>query len=157
MMNEYPSGIYLAKVTEINSIYTIEKKCFPSRVAYSKSQLKRLILDDNSTCLVEKNDEIIRAFIIIAYDFDSLIGHIETIDVDPDYQKRGIGLKLLKSAEIDMKLKGIGWSQLEVSEGNSSAIELYRKSGYKVKERIAYYYIFKHYNTRAALRMIKTL
>ena len=157
MKLDYPQGIDIAKLTEIDSLFSIEKKCFPGEVGYSKAQLKRLILNKYSLCLVEKKDERIRAFLIVTFDLKLLIGHIETIDVDPNFQNRGIGLKLLEAAEMNMKSMGIKQSQLEVSEGNNSAIELYRKAGYCIKEKINNYYRFKHHNTRNALRMIKAL
>lgn len=157
MKFDYPQGIDIAKLNEIDSIFRIEKKCFPGEAGYSKSQLKRLILNNNSLCLVEKKDGRIRAFLIVTSDLNLLIGHIETIDVDPNFQNRGIGLKLLEAAEMNMKSRGIKESQLEVSEGNNSAIELYRKAGYFIKEKIFNYYRFKHHNTRNAFRMIKVL
>jgi ribosomal-protein-alanine N-acetyltransferase len=82
---------------------------------------------------------------------------IETIDVDPDFKNRGIGLKLLKAAEIDMRRRGMRWSQLEVSEGNEAALKLYKNAGYTFKERIEGYYKFEHNGTHNAIRMVKAL
>ena len=152
-----PSGIYIANKDEIDAIVEIEKKCFPGRVAYSKRQLERLILNADSDCLVEKEEGVIRAFLIVTYRQRSLTCNIETIDVDPAFKNRGIGLKLLKAAETDMKRRGMRWSQLEVSEGNEAALKVYRKAGYTFKERLEGYYKFEHNGTRNALRMVKEL
>ena len=152
-----PSGIYIANADEIDSIFEIEKKCFPEKVAYSKRQLEYLILNANSDCLVEKEDGVIRAFLIVTYRQRSLTCNIETIDVDPAFKNRGIGLKLLKAAETDMKRRGTRWSQLEVSEGNEVALKVYKSAGYKFKERLEGYYKFEHNGTRNAIRMIKEL
>jgi ribosomal protein S18 acetylase RimI-like enzyme len=154
---KFPPGIQLAEADELDRIFEIEQKCFPGEVAYSKRQLEYLILNANSDCLVEKQDGIIRAFLIVTYRRGSLTCNIETIDVDPAFKNKGIGLKLLKAAEIDMKRRGIRWSQLEVSEGNESALQLYKKAGYKFKERIEGYYRLEHNGTRNAIRMVKTI
>jgi len=157
MNTRFPSGIQLANANEIDAIFEIEQKCFPGKVGYSKRQLEYLILNANSDCLIEKRDGIVRAFLIVTYRQGSSTCNIETIDVDPAFKNKGIGLKLLKASEIDMKRRGMAWSQLEVSEGNEAALKLYRKAGYTFKERIEGYYKFEHNGTQNAIRMIKAL
>jgi ribosomal protein S18 acetylase RimI-like enzyme len=114
-------------------------------------------LNADSDCLVEKEDGVIRAFLIVTYRHGSLTCNIETIDVDPAFKNRGIGLKLLKAAETDMKRRAMRWSQLEVSEGNEAALNMYRKAGYTFKERLEGYYKFEHNGTHNAIRMVKEL
>jgi len=157
MTSRLPSGIYIANENEIDAIFEIEQKCFPGKVGYSKRQIEHLILNANSDCLVEKQDGVIRAFLIITYRQGSLTCNIETIDVDPAFKNRGIGLKLLQAAEIDMKRRGMRCSQLEVSEGNEAALKVYQNAGYIFKERIEGYYKFEHNGTRNAIRMVKTI
>ncbi len=157
MNAEFPSGIQHANADEIDAIFEIEQKCFPGKVGYSKRQLERLVLDTNSTCLVEKLEGVIRAFLIVTYRKGSLTCNIETLDVAPAFKNKGIGLKLLKAAEIDMRRRGMRWSQLEVSEGNEAALKVYKKAGYTFKERIEGYYMFEHDGTRNAIRMVKAL
>jgi ribosomal protein S18 acetylase RimI-like enzyme len=157
MKSRFPSGIYIASASEIDAIVEIERKCFPGKVGYSKRQLEQLVLDLNSDCLVEKQDGVIRAFLIVTYRPRSLTCNIETVDVDPAFKNRGIGLKLLKAAEITMRRRGMRWSQLEVSEGNEAALKVYKNAGYIFKERIEGYYKFEHNGTHNAIRMVKTL
>jgi len=157
MKSILPPGIHIASANEIDAIFEIEQKCFPRKVAYSKRQIEYLIMNANSDCLVEKRCGVIRAFLIVTYRQGSLTCNIETIDVNPDFKNRGIGLKLLKAAEIDMKRRGMRWSQLEVSEGNEAAVNVYRKAGYTFKERLEGYYKFEHNGTRNAIRMVKEL
>jgi ribosomal-protein-alanine N-acetyltransferase len=157
MTSTLPSGIYIANADEIDAIVEIEKKCFPKKVAYSKRQIEYLILNANSDCLIEKEDGVIRAFLIVTYRQRSLTCNIETIDVDPSFKNRGIGLKLLKAAELEMKRRGMRWSQLEVSEGNEAALKVYKNAGYTFKEKLEGYYKFEHNGTHNAIRMGKEL
>ena len=157
MRARFPSSIQIANANEIDAIFEIEQKCFPGKVGYSKRQLEYLILNANSDCLVEKQDGVIRAFLIVTYRQGSFTCNIETIDVDPAFKNRGIGLKLLKAAEMDMRRRGMRWSQLEVSEGNEAALKLYKNAGYTFKERIEGYYKFEHNGTHNAIRMVKAL
>lgn len=149
--------IQYAKPDHIDAIYQIEKNCFPKNICYSKYQLAYLILNAKNTCLIETQEEVVRAFLIITYSAGSLRGRIVTIDVDPAFQNQGIGLRLLEKAEADMRKKGIRWSLLEVSEANKAAITLYKKAGYIFKEKIESYYKSKQHGSCDAIRMVKVL
>lgn len=142
---------------DLDAISEIEQKCFSGPIAYSKRQLAYLILHANSASFVESFGGVIRGFVIVTYRQRSLTSHIETIDVDPIYTKLGIGLRLLTFAEEDMKKRGKRWSQLEVSENNRVAFNLYKKAGYTLKERVKGYYKYEHGGTRDAMRMVKAL
>jgi ribosomal-protein-alanine N-acetyltransferase len=151
------SCIQQAKADDMDSIAEIEKKCFPGEISYSKRLLKNLILNSNGVSLVEKQNGAIRGFIIVTFRRGSLTCGVETIDVDPAFQNKGIGMRLLRAAEIEMKNRGACSCQLEVSEGNEAALELYKNSGYAFKERLKDYYRFEHNGTRNAIRMVKSL
>jgi ribosomal-protein-alanine N-acetyltransferase len=157
VQNQETSIIRKATANDIDAIVEIEKKCFSPPTAYSKPQLTYLILKAKSTCLVETTLGVLRGFIIVLYRKSSLVGAIETIDVDPSCRSQGIGLKLLAAAEADMKNRGMKTSQLEVSERNEAAIKLYQKAGYTIKVRLINYYKFDHCGTRHAIRMVKAL
>ena len=151
------SGIQFAEADDIDAIFEIEQKCFPGQTSYSKRQLRYLVLNANSISLVARDKETIKAFIIVTFREGNVSCNIETIDVDPAFKNKGLGLKLLMAAEKEMKERGMRSCQLEVSEGNKSALNLYRKAGYIFKERLEGYYRFEHNGTRNALRMMKIL
>lgn len=157
MKTRHHSIIRPATDNDLDAISEIEQKCFPGPIAYSKRQLAYLILRANSASFVESCGDVIRGFVIVTFRRRSLTGHIETIDVNPAYAKLGIGLRLLTSAEEDMRKRGKRWSLLEVSEGNKVALKLYKKAGYTLKERVKRYYRYEHRGTRDALRMVKAL
>lgn len=157
MEPRHRSIIRPATSNDLKAISKIEQKCFPGPIAYSERQLAYLLLCANSASFVETCGDMIRGFVIVTYRRGSLIGHIETIDVDPTYTKLGIGLRLLTFAEEDMRKRGKRWSQLEVSEGNKVALKLYKKAGYTLKERVKRYYRYEHGGTQDAIRMIKAL
>lgn len=146
-----------ADENDIEAIVEIEKRSFPGLTAYSRRQLEYLILKANSTSLVETEDSTIRGFMIITYRKGCRIGSLETIAVDPLFRQQGISRRLLLAAEEDMKKRGMKFAQLEVSERNKPAINLYRKAGYVVKLRLVGFYQFEHSGTRDAVRMVKTL
>ncbi|MBO5068421.1 MAG: ribosomal protein S18-alanine N-acetyltransferase [Clostridia bacterium] len=65
---------------------------------------------------------------------------IEGITVDKTYRNKGVGQKLLKNAEQNIKDSGITAVLLEVRQSNIPAKSLYEKAGYKqIFVRKSYY------------------
>jgi ribosomal protein S18 acetylase RimI-like enzyme len=146
-----------ANANDVEAISQIEKQCFEGLTAYRKHHIAYLVLKANSTTLVESENDTLRGFIIVLYKKGHRIGYIETIDVDPRFRKQGVGPRLLVAAEGNMKERGVKFSQLEVSEGNEAAINMYRKAGYTFKQKLVGFYQFEHNGTCNAIRMIKPL
>jgi [ribosomal protein S18]-alanine N-acetyltransferase len=66
--------------------------------------------------------------------------HIATIAIHPDFRQQGIGKKLLSFALDSAKEEGAVSSFLEVREGNTTALNMYRKFGYVEDGRRKGYY-----------------
>jgi len=62
---------------------------------------------------------------------------IATLGVDPGYQRRGIGLELLRACEGQVKFPRI---KLTVRISNDGAISLYKKAGYRTVDIWKKYY-----------------
>ena len=146
-----------ATADDIDEIAAIEQSCFPGATAYPRAQLAYLVLKANSICLLEDSPEGMHGFIIALFRRGTSVGYLETLDVDPRFQKMGVGQRLLAAAEAEIEKRGCRFSQLEVSEGNKDALALYQKAGYKQKMRLPNYYRYLHCGTRDAVRMIKPL
>lgn len=66
--------------------------------------------------------------------------HITTIAVSPDFQRKGIGRKLMIELLTRAKSRGMACSTLEVRAGNVPAISLYEDLGYVQSARRKSYY-----------------
>ena len=146
-----------ATINDLNEIIKIENKCFNNYLAYTPEQLKYLLLKANSTCLIETMQDSIRGFILVLYKRNSQIAGIETLNVDPRHQGKGIGKKLLNAAEIEILSKNIKKIRLEVSTGNQRAIKLYEKLGFRKIGIINNYYRYNHHDSYDAFRLVKIL
>jgi ribosomal-protein-alanine acetyltransferase len=146
-----------AHIDDLEQIITIEQECFKGDHAYSPQQLQYLLTKANSLTLVETKEKHIRGFIIVLLHKGAHVAGLETIDVDPVFQKQGIALRLLSAAEEELKQKNIQRIRLEVSTKNHSAINLYEKQGYKKTKVIKNYYQFDHDGSQDAFQMIKEL
>lgn len=154
---ENGGSIRLAQCSDFEQIVHMEQMCFPGPLAYSRNQMEYLLFQANGECFVDSVNGEIRGMVILLFRNGSKVAGIETIAVDPKYQGRGIGAKLLKAAEDEMLARGIRKSQLEVAMGNMSATRLYSKAGYEVVKVLPDYYRYRLCGSRDALRMRKDL
>ncbi|MEM3602510.1 MAG: ribosomal protein S18-alanine N-acetyltransferase [Candidatus Bathyarchaeia archaeon] len=130
-----------ATLKHLDRLYEIEKMCFKNE-AFLKRQIAQLLISYNSVSLIAKENGDIIGFIIgiVHVENEVLTGHILTMDVAPDYRRKGVGIKLLQEIEKIFMEKGVKICCLEVREDNIPALNLYRKLGYKKTGRLENYY-----------------
>ena len=150
-------NVRIASPDDFESIVALENLCFPKELAYTRRQLHHLLMKANSTILVETTETLVRGFIIILYRRGTTVAGIETINVDPIYRKKGIGLRLLSATEKLLRKKGIHKIRLEVSTTNHTAIKLYENAGFKKIALLKKYYYYDHESSCDAIRMVKKL
>ncbi len=138
-----------AKLDDLPRIVEIEGLCFPQETAFPPGMFAYLI--KYAETLVALEDGEIAGFII---GFSSgRVGMVYTLDVHPEYRKRGIGRVLIGALEKDLSASGARAVRLEAALDNPAALELYEREGYQEGELVKNYYgQGKH-----ALRMWKIL
>jgi ribosomal protein S18 acetylase RimI-like enzyme len=149
--------IRTASYDDFERIVALENLCFQKEHAYTRRQLRYLLIKANSTVLVETTDTLVRGFLIILYRRGTTVAGIETINVDPAFRKKGIGLQLLSAGEEHLRKKGIRKIRLEVSITNHAAIKLYENAGFQKTALLKKYYRYDHEDSRDAYRMVKEL
>ncbi len=134
-----------ASVRMLDDLYAIEQHCFHEE-AFSKQQIDYLLADYNTLSLVANVNGEVAGFIIGRIDLvrNKPIGHIMTIDVALRFRRKGIARRLMLEIEALFSLKGVLEIELEVREGNSAAIALYEKMGYRLVSKLENYYGAAH-------------
>jgi ribosomal protein S18 acetylase RimI-like enzyme len=61
------------------------------------------------------------------------VGHVTQVCVLPEYRSRGLGEALLASTACALRNRGASLLSLTVTEGNTRAVELYKRLGYETK------------------------
>lgn len=137
--------IETASIRLLDKFCEIENQCFDQE-AFTKRQLAYLLSDYNTIGLVAKANSDVAGFIIsqVEIENDTLYGHIITVNVAPNYRRKGIATKMLRETEQILREKGISECRLEVREDNSAALKLYQNSGYMKIARLEKYYGNKH-------------
>ena len=130
-----------AAMEDLDEIYEIEVECF-GRESYGKWIYRWLLRDKRTIFLKAVKDDFILGFVVgrVERSGKRLVGRIYTLNVRPELRGRGIGKLLMKAIEESFKREGCGEIILEVAVDNIPAINLYRRMGYRVVERLENYY-----------------
>jgi [ribosomal protein S18]-alanine N-acetyltransferase len=137
---------------DLETLYQIDKACFPPGVSYSRTELARFVGHRASKTWVVTEGEVIVGF-LIAYRGARKEGHIVTIDVVESSRRAGIGSRLMDAAEEWGGQQGLESISLETAEDNSVAQKFYEARGYSKVGKIEHYYG----NGTAAWVMVKGL
>jgi ribosomal-protein-alanine N-acetyltransferase len=141
--------VLAAELKDLSSICEIEELCFPDETAFPPGMFAYLIM--YATALAAFDGSRMAGF-IIGYTSRG-IGFIYTLDVHPDYRKRGVGTMLIRALEDRLCSQGAVRVRLEAALDNPEAQALYRRAGYCEGGLIRDYYG----RGRHAVRMWKEL
>ena len=121
---------------EIPSVLSIEER--NSYYPWSQGQFTSSIENNDNLCYcLSLNDKTI-GYLIAMLAPDS--ADILNIGIDPDFKRQGHGRALLKHLIEELRKRHIGEILLEVRIGNKSAIQFYKKQGFKeISVRKNYY------------------
>jgi ribosomal-protein-alanine N-acetyltransferase len=124
---------------DVRALVQLDRRCFKPIDAYAWYELFGLCVWPGVIALKAVVAGQLVGF--IAGDLRPQEGHtiIVTIAVDPDYQRRGIGERLLREVEA-RSLHGMPRLQLMVRKSNLAALHLYRKLNYEIVETWPRYY-----------------
>ncbi len=126
-----------AAIDDLDELCRIEKLCF-KKERYSEEFILYLLENpDNYSAVFEENKKIV-AYIISS--FHKNTARIISLAVVPSDRKKGIGQKLLNSAEEKAKKLKIRNITLEVSKENESALNFYLSNKYRITGAIKDYY-----------------
>jgi len=123
---------------DVDAFYELDNLCFEEGIAYPKEVFSYYLKLKNFLCYVIEEQNKIVAFIIANY--QKSYAQIITIDVHPDYRRKGYGKRLMKLVEEELIKVNVKFIFLYVAENNNSAIKLYEKLGYEIHDKVPNYY-----------------
>lgn len=126
-------------------LYAIEERCFQPPLRFPRPYMQELVASsDTATWIAEQNGRIAGFAIVEWSRIDAETqAYIQTLEVDPDLRRLGIGAELLQRLEDSARTAGAGIIWLHVDAENSSAIHLYEAHGYEHQGREENYYAGK--------------
>ncbi len=119
--------------------------------SWTPQRIIKKIKDKNTNVVVAVEGNHVVGFAVMGYLENE--AHLDLFGVDPDYQRKGVGTKLIAWVEKTALVSGIGIIYLETRLKNETGRKFYQKLGYKNIQRIHQYYDGKE----TAIRLAKDL
>ena len=113
----------------LDLLWSIDQKCFPRGISYSKREITDFIEHHGATTLLAEQAGEAVGF-LIAHLGSKGRGHIITIDVLQEYRRSGVGKALLLAGLGYLKLRGNTDVELYVDADHDRALGLYRSAGF---------------------------
>lgn len=144
--------VKIGKMTEndLDEVVEIEKATFAD--PWPKKAFKYDLSSDYSMPITAKIDNSVVGYASIYFVIDEM--QIGNIAVEPGFQHRGIGAKIMQFIIEEAKRLKINHIYLEVRQSNENAQKLYLKFGFVVSGRRRLYY---RHPTEDALIMVKEM
>jgi ribosomal protein S18 acetylase RimI-like enzyme len=137
---------------DFEQLYRIDQAAFVPALAYSRAELRYYVAARRGHTLVAEDGGRPVGF-VIARGTHRGWGTVITLDVDPDWQRRGIGGQLLAAIESWLRGEGVRVVSLETPADESGARQFYERHGYQLGGRVRGYY----HGSLDAFGMVKRL
>jgi ribosomal protein S18 acetylase RimI-like enzyme/predicted double-glycine peptidase len=124
---------------DLDALVRLEQVAFDTD-RFTRDQIDYLLTESRATTFVLEEGPSISGAACILWRKSHLTARLYNIAVDPSYQGRGLGVRLLKECELEAARRGCQKMVLEVREDNQGAIRFYEKHGYTILRTMPGYY-----------------
>jgi ribosomal-protein-alanine N-acetyltransferase len=135
-------SLRVARPEDFQRLLEIDRECFPPGIAYSARELRDGMRGWHAFTLIAENHvptQRIAGFLVARLESGTR-GHIITIDVLPQFRRKGIGRLLMRDAESRLVSAGASSLQLEAAVNNFAALAFYHRLGFHVVRILRGYY-----------------
>jgi|SRR5271170_3501909 len=131
------------RTTDLDAMFRLDEACFAEAFRFDRESMREFAEERNAVVQVAENicGEIV-GFVIAHLErvASEWRAYVVTLDVAPEYRRKGLAGRLMKEAEACAVSAGVRWIQLHVFTGNDAAIRFYERVGYqRIRVRRGYY------------------
>ena len=127
---------------DIQALYELDLMCFDEPFRFDERAMRRFVLYRGAIVIVAEAEGVLAGFVIVHVIRRSRqkLGYLVTLDVAPEFRRRGLARELVHLAEARALSAGAEGTALHVSAENEDAIRFYERAGYARLERCADFY-----------------
>ena len=141
-----------ARSSDLDGLVAVENAAFATD-RISRRSFRQLVESRTAKTFVAEEDGGLTGYAMVLYRQGSGVARLYSLAVHPESAGAGLGLRLLEAAEKNAFERERLVMRLEVREGNTRAVKLYERNGYRPFGREPAYYE----DGAAALRFEKLL
>jgi ribosomal protein S18 acetylase RimI-like enzyme len=141
-----------ATLDDISALLAVETLCFTTD-RLSRRSFRHLLTRGNAVTLLDAHDGQVRGYVLLLFSRSASMARLYSIAVHPDFAGRGVGDRLLESAETAVLERDCVSMRLEIRRDNPASLALFRRHGYRQFKEVLDYYE----DHMAALRFEKRL
>jgi ribosomal-protein-alanine N-acetyltransferase len=129
---------------DLEAIFRLDEACFSEEFRFDRQSMSAFAEAQGAVALIAEEEgggEII-GFVIaqLNHVVAELQAYVVTLDVAPNWRRRGLAKRLMSKAEASAAAAGARWMQLHVFTGNDPAIRFYERIGYvRIRTRRGFY------------------
>ncbi len=131
-----PEGIVLREYGEedLEAIFQLDEVCFTKEFRFDRDSMRAFAEARNAITLIAESRGGIVGFVIVHIEraVAPRRGYAVTLDVAPEFRRRGLARRLMKAAERRAAGAGAGWMELHVFTENEGAVRFYEGMGYEL-------------------------
>ncbi|MBI4467324.1 MAG: GNAT family N-acetyltransferase [Acidobacteria bacterium] len=125
---------------DFDAAYRLDQACYPPGIAYSRYALREFLGEPGARAWVAEEERELLGFIIVRR-VRTDRGHVVTLDIREDRRRRGLGRRLLETAETWLAEQGVKRVYLETAVNNQAAVAFWQQAGYKTLGALPRYYL----------------
>ena len=125
---------------EVRELAAMERICFPPHEAWSRAMIRQCLSLDGATLLRWYEDagqgSMLAGFLI----YHAHEAELLTVDVHPDWRRRGIARQLMRTAIDDLRALGHRCVTSQTAVENAPSIAMHETMGFSRVKRLPSYY-----------------
>jgi ribosomal-protein-alanine N-acetyltransferase len=131
-----------AAKADASRLFALDQICFPAGIAYSLRDFRALLRSSRVLSVVAEEDAALAGFAMAQTMLlrGIRVGEIITVDVAPEFRRRGVGRSLIGAVETGARADGAEALRLQVAVDNAAALGLYARLGFAAIGEIQGYY-----------------
>ena len=127
---------------DLDSLVALDDVCFAAPFRFSRASMRSFAQAKNACSLLAEEDGQLAGFCILHVETSRrrLVGYIVTLDVAPEFRRRGVATELMAGVERVAAAEECSAMMLHVYAENLGAISFYRGLGYSTLHTAVEFY-----------------
>ncbi len=138
------------RATDLDALYALDVVCFERPFRFSRSAMRRFAEAKKARVILAEENDSLAGFVIfhvetaaevgVNHSEPEHIGYVVTLDVSPEFRRRGVARMLMRETEMQARGEGCVALALHVFTENQPAIQFYANNGFVRSHREEEFY-----------------